>query len=115
MLYRIRRFGIKQTSKTAGIVYFVLGIVLIPFFYIAMSTQPPSGDAARPEAIAPLTLLMLPALYGIVGYAMTALILFIYNRIAKNVGGIELDIVYATEPPPDHPGAGNDPGTSAMR
>lgn len=115
MLYRIQRFGIRQTSKIAGIVYFVLGIVLIPFFYIAMSAQPASADASRPEAFSPLTLWMLPALYGIIGYAMTALILYIYNSIAKNVGGVELDIVYATEPPPDHPGAGQNPDTSAMR
>jgi hypothetical protein len=99
----------------AGIVYFVLGIVLIPFFYIGMSTQSSSGDGTRPEALPPVMLLMLPALYGFVGYVMTALILYIYNSIAKNVGGVELDIVYATEPPPDHPGAGHNPGTGAMR
>lgn len=100
MLYRIQRFGIRQTSKIAGIVYFVLGIVLIPFFYIAMIAPPAPGEPARPEALTPATLLLLPALYGLVGYVMTALILFIYNRIAKSVGGVELDIVYAVEPSP---------------
>lgn len=100
MLYRIQRFGIKQTSRIAGIVYFVLGIVLIPFFYLAMVSPPAPGEMARPAALTPATLILLPALYGLVGYLMTALILFIYNRIAKSVGGIELDIVYAVEPSP---------------
>lgn len=101
MLYRIQRFGIKQTSKIAGIVYFLLGIVLIPFFYLAMNAPPRPGETARPEALTPVMLILLPILYGLVGYVMTALILYIYNRIAKTLGGLELDIVYAVEPPSD--------------
>lgn len=101
MLYRIQRFGIKQTSKMAALVYFVLGIVFIPFFYLAIIAPPAPGEPPRPP-LSPAVVLLLPALYGIVGYLMTALILFIYNRVAKNLGGIELDIVYAVAPAGDH-------------
>jgi hypothetical protein len=100
VLYRIQRFGIKQTSKMAGIVYFVLGIVLIPFLYAGMNAPPLPGEPTHPAAFTPAMLLLVPALYGSVGYVMTALILFIYNRIAKSAGGVELDIVYAVEPSP---------------
>ncbi|MBA3644686.1 MAG: hypothetical protein H0W63_00770 [Gemmatimonadaceae bacterium] len=98
MLYRIQRFGIKQTSKLAGIVYFLLGIMLIPFFYLAILAPPPPGAPPRSQNMSPGLLLLLPFFYGVVGYVMTALILYIYNRVAMKAGGVELDIVYAVEP-----------------
>jgi hypothetical protein len=100
MLYRISRFGISQTSKVAGVVYFVMGILLIPFFYLGMLAPQESGTAQMPKMNSFL-LLLLPFLYGLIGWAMTALILFIYNATAKRIGGVEMDIVYATEPAPD--------------
>ncbi len=101
MLYRIQRFGIKQTSKIAGIVYFLLGIILIPFFYLAMIAPPPPGAPPRSQNMSPGLLLLLPFFYGVIGYVMTAIILYIYNRVAMKAGGVELDIVYAVEPSPE--------------
>ena len=109
MLYRIQRFGIRQTSKMAGIVYFIIGIILIPIFYLAMNAPPGAGEAARSEALPAAALVILPFLYGLVGYVMTALILFIYNRIAKSIGGVELDIVYAVTPAADEAAPGAPP------
>ncbi len=100
MLYRINRFGIKQTSKVAGLVYFVIGILITPFVYL--STLAPPAPGADPKAKLGLgVVLMLPFIYGLIGYAGTALMLFIYNRVTKRVGGVELDIVYAVTPPSD--------------
>lgn len=98
MLYRINRFGIRQTSKIAAIVYFAIGILLIPFFYSAMKSPPTPGDP-RLDRMSPGLLLLLPFFYALFGYISTAIILFVYNRAAKSVGGVELDIVYAVAPP----------------
>ncbi len=98
MLYRIQRFGIKQTSKMAGIVYFLLGVILIPFFYLAIIAPPAPGAPPRSQNMSPGLLLLLPFFYGVIGYVMTALILYIYNWVAMKAGGVELDIVYAVEP-----------------
>jgi hypothetical protein len=100
MLYRISRFGISQTSKVAGVVYFVIGILLIPLFFLGMLAPQEAGTAPTPK-MNPLVLLLLPFLYGLIGWGMTALGLYIYNATAKRIGGVEMDIVYATEPPPD--------------
>lgn len=100
MLYRINRFGIKQTSTVAGFVYFVLGLILTPIIYLS-TLAPPAPGAAPKEKIGVGFFMVLPLIYAAIGYASTALILFIYNRVAKRVGGIELDIVYAVAPPPD--------------
>jgi hypothetical protein len=99
MLYRINRFGISQTSKIAGVVYFAIGILLIPFFYLGTLAPPQSGTTPLPKMGS--LLLFLPFIYGLIGYAMTALVLYIYNVTAKRIGGMEMDIVYATEPSPD--------------
>lgn len=98
MLYRINRFGIQQTSKVAGVVYFVVGILIIPFFFLAMmAPAKPGAEANRPISL--VVVVLLPFFYGIIGYLTTALGLWIYNAVAKRIGGVELDIVYAAEPP----------------
>jgi hypothetical protein len=98
VLYRIRRFGIKQTSKIAGIVYFLLGILIAPFFI--MTSGSAQGQESLPKVGPFALMLIIPVFYGLIGFLMTALVLFVYNRIAEKAGGIELDIVYAIEPSP---------------
>ena len=98
MLYRINRFGIQQTSKVAGIVYFVIGLLVIPFLFLAMMAPPKPGAESNPK-MSLLVAVLLPFFYGIIGYLTTALALWIYNAVAKRIGGVELDIVYAAEPP----------------
>lgn len=99
-LYQIRRFSVHQTSKVAAAVYFGLGIVLLPFFLIAMLAGNQTGTAgtAKPS---PLVLLLLPALYAGVGYLTTALLSHLFNITAKRIGGIEMEIISVGPAPPD--------------
>ncbi len=98
MLYRINRFSINQTSRIAGVVYFAIGILMIPFFLAGTFADPAAG-VKDPSKLSPFFFVAIPFIYGLLGYVMTALMLYIYNLTARRIGGIELDIVYAVEPP----------------
>ena len=86
MAQRIRRFGVGQTAKVLGVLYTLIGIVLIPLFLIASMFAPNQPGFGIGIAIA------LPVIYGIAGFVFTAIACLIYNMVAGWVGGIEIEI-----------------------
>ncbi|HEX2721824.1 MAG TPA: hypothetical protein VHM24_02835 [Gemmatimonadaceae bacterium] len=86
MAQRIRRFGIGQTAKMLGVLYALIGVVLIPIFIIATSFTPGGSTYGMGFAIA------LPLLYGIIGFVFTAIACAIYNMVAGWIGGIEVEL-----------------------
>lgn len=86
MAQRIRRFGVGQTAKVLGVLYTLIGIVLIPLFLIASMFAPNRAGFGIGVAIA------LPVIYGIAGFVFTAIACLIYNMVAGWVGGIEIEI-----------------------
>lgn len=86
MAQRIRRFGVGQTAKVLGVLYTLIGVVLIPFFVLASMFVPNESGFGIGVAIA------LPVIYGIAGFVFTAIACLIYNMVAGWVGGIEIEI-----------------------
>ena len=86
MAQRIRRFGVGQTAKVLGVLYTLIGIVLLPLFLIASMFAPDQTGFGIGVAIA------LPVIYGIAGFVFTAIACLIYNMVAGWVGGIEIEI-----------------------
>lgn len=84
MQYRIRRFGVQSTALTVGMLYFAIGLLLVPFFYAATRSAPP--DRALPG----IAFVLGPFIYAVIGYIGTALVCWIYNLIAGWSGGISL-------------------------
>ncbi len=86
-MQRVKRFGLWQTAKVGGIIYFLMGCLFIPFFSLQMlfhdiSSFPFEGGF----------FLAMPFIYGIMGFIFTALGCVIYNFVASWTGGIELEI-----------------------
>jgi hypothetical protein len=79
--YRIRRFGIQSTALTVGILYFLLSLLLLPIFYLATG-----GALAR--TVPPITLVLIPFIYAVVGYVGSAIGCWLYNIVAGWSGGI---------------------------
>lgn len=86
MQYRIRRFGIQSTALTVGILYFVLALVLVPFFFLATRNVP--SDQALPG----IAFVLGPFFYAVIGYVFTAIGCWFYNLIAGWSGGIALTL-----------------------
>ncbi len=89
MARRIRRFGVGQTAKVLGVLYLLMGVVFIPFFLLASMFAPNGTALGIGFAI------IIPVLYGIVGFIFTAIGCALYNVVAGWVGGIEIETAEA--------------------
>ena len=86
MVHRLSRISVGQTAKVAGVVYGLMGIIFLPIFLIPAFMG--ADDAGFPAAFA----LVLPVLYGVFGYIITAVGCALYNWVAGKVGGIEFNL-----------------------
>ncbi|MEA2723848.1 MAG: hypothetical protein QOH59_1619 [Gemmatimonadales bacterium] len=83
---QIRRFGVGQTAKVVGVLYALIGVVLVPFVLIAGMYSPNKTGLGAGFALA------IPILYGVLGFITTAIGCAIYNLVAGLVGGIEVEL-----------------------
>ncbi len=108
-MVRIRRFGIVRTANVAAIAYLLLTlIILLPFVIILAAAGPMEftdsfGRTASVE-MSPLLLLLLPLLYAVIGWIVTALFCLVYNLAAAITGGAEMELL--TDRPTEAPPAG---------
>lgn len=86
MKKQISRFSIHQTSKLFAFVYFALtAIFCIPLGIYNLFVQHPFHNTA-------FTFFVVPFFYMLITYLATAFSLWIYNILAKAVGGIEFTV-----------------------
>lgn len=86
MQYRIRRFGIQSTALTAGVLYFVLALIIAPLFYLV------SSNAPEGERLPGIAFVIGPFFYAVIGYVGTAIGCWLYNMIAGWSGGVSLTL-----------------------
>jgi hypothetical protein len=82
-------------AKMMGTIYFCLGLIFVPFFLLGgfvtsllgnQSSQPLAGIAMW------FLILLVPIVYGLMGFVMGALSAWVYNLAARWIGGIRLDL-----------------------
>jgi hypothetical protein len=83
---RIQRFGIAQTAKVFGVLYGLMGVVVLPIFALAAAFAP--SEAGFGVGFA----LVLPVLYAVFGFVFVAIGCWLYNLVAGWVGGIEVEL-----------------------
>jgi uncharacterized membrane protein len=85
-MQELKSFNVMATAKIVGALYAVLGEVGGVFFALAALFQ---GRPIR----ALLALIFFGAIYGILGFIITAITTWLYNLIAAQIGGIEFELV----------------------
>ncbi len=93
---RITRFGVLQTAKVAGVIYFFMGLVIVmPLWFVWTSIM---GSMYGDElgTVIPFSggfaLLAIPVMYGVMGFVGIAIMCSIYNLVSNWVGGIEVEV-----------------------
>src|SRR5439155_455632 len=78
--------------KIMGAIYAVIGLILLPFFLLASLIGSMAGGHDNPlGAIGGLIFgLFAPIFYGVLGFVFGAIVAFLYNLMAKWLGGIEV-------------------------
>ena len=104
-MHSIQSIGVVSCAKVLGVVYAALGLLLVPFFLVAMLVGAFAGKSPADhlaDAIAIIVglvlMVLVPVLYGAMGFAMGALGAWIYNIAAKKLGGIEIELRDSTAP-----------------
>ena len=83
---RVKRFAIHQTSKTMAALYALMGVVIVPIFWLVNSIAPPDERLPGWFAVAG------PIIYGVCGYIFVAIACAIYNFMAQFTGGIDFEV-----------------------
>jgi hypothetical protein len=103
-MQRIKSVGVLSCAKMMGILYGSMGLLFIPFALIAglasmamqQSNSAGGGAVMGGAAIGGAAMLVLgilaPFLYGAMGFVFGAIGAWIYNLIAKRLGGIEIQL-----------------------
>jgi hypothetical protein len=90
----IKRIAPLRAGIILAIMYAVLGLVLIPFFLLAMaiSSQMPQAQRAGVMAFGAGFAVLIPIFYAVMGFIGGVLGAFVYNLAARWVGGFEVEV-----------------------
>lgn len=89
-MVQITRFGVGQTAKVSAVLYFIVTLVVV--VPIALLAALFGAREAMPFGGGWILMLLLPFLYGIVGFIGVALVCLLYNAVASRIGGIEVEM-----------------------
>jgi hypothetical protein len=87
---RVKKIRVVHTALISALIFFFISlIVFVPMLIITGITGGFSGGMGFGKAALPI--LVMPVLYPVMGFLMTALWCWLYNVIAKRIGGIEFE------------------------
>ncbi len=93
-MQRISSVGVLSCAKMLGVLYGCMALLFIPIFLIGglagMASQQTNG--AIGGAVMLVCGILAPFLYGAIGFVFGAIGAWIYNLIAKRLGGIEIQL-----------------------
>ncbi len=73
-------------ARIAAIIYFALGLIVMPFLVVPGLFGGGDAESTLPDAIG------IPLLYALSAFVGTVLICWLYNWLAPRVGGVELEV-----------------------
>ena len=93
----VKRVGVLSYAKISTIIMAIIGLVLGIFYAILYAVLGPSAmQTAGAEVdplmtIGPLVIIIMPIIYAIMGFIMGLIGAWLYNLIAKWVGGVQVE------------------------
>jgi hypothetical protein len=96
----LRSVGVLSCGKVLGITYAIFGLIFGAFFALfamagAAMPQPPQADGPNPFAVVAglgvAAVIVVPIMYGIMGFIGGIIAALVYNLVASVVGGLELE------------------------
>jgi len=81
-------------AKIMGLIQACMGLIFAPFFLLIGMLGSLAGQDKNPFAgvVGVFLALLMPIMYGAIGFIVGAIGALLYNLFAKLVGGIELDL-----------------------
>lgn len=97
-MFRVRRFGVVRTATLAAVMYALITLfIVVPIGLLLMASGPTqfTDSLGRTTVIefSPIFFVLLPLIYGVLGWIFTALFCLVYNLAAGITGGVEITLV----------------------
>jgi hypothetical protein len=105
-MHIVKRVGVMSVAKIMGLVYACMGLIFAPFFLLFGLLGSLMGEEKTPFAgiFGVVFAILMPLVYGILGFIAGALGAALYNFFAKLVGGVEVELdLRAAGPPAPYP------------
>jgi transmembrane protein DUF3566 len=93
-MHVLKSVGVMSLAKIMGLLYGCIGLIFAPFFLLIGLAGSLAGQNKAPFAgvFGVVFAILMPVIYGVMGFVFGAIFAFIYNLLAKWVGGIELEV-----------------------
>jgi hypothetical protein len=93
-MHIIKSVGVLSVAKILGLVYGCMGLLFAPFFLLFGLIGSVVGQGKSPFAgiFGVVFAILMPVLYGAMGFVSGAIGALLYNLFARWVGGFELEM-----------------------
>ncbi len=99
-MHTIKSVGVLSVAKVMGAIHAVLGLLFLPFALLLglLASMAPQQNAHNPfgPLMGVVFAFFAPVFYGVIGFVFGAIGAFLYNTMAKWLGGIEVRLESAT-------------------
>ncbi len=101
-MYSLRSVDVLSCAKMMGAFYACTGLLAIPLIFIGIlaSAASPQGFSGLGAVGLFALALFLPVFYGVFGFLAGALGAWLYNAIARRLGGIRIELKEANNATP---------------
>jgi hypothetical protein len=98
----VRSVGVLSVAKILGLIYGCMGLIFAPFFLLFGLIGSLAGQQKTPFAgiFGVVFAILMPVIYGVMGFVTGAIGALLYNLFAKLVGGFEIEIDLQPAMPP---------------
>jgi hypothetical protein len=86
----IKRIDPKSVARVLGALYALVG--LIGGLIVSVSALVAAASGTKAGIFGLAAIIVLPIIYGVVGLVFGYLLAYLYNLIAKKVGGVEFEV-----------------------
>ena len=96
-MQKIKRVGVLSVAKVFGVMGFIFGLIIgLMFFmfssFIAVLDKQSDVPSMLFAGLGFFMVILLPILYGVVGFVSGAISAWMYNIVIKLAGGIEIEL-----------------------
>ena len=103
-MHTIKSVGVLSAAKITGAIYAAMGLLFLPIFLVMglATSMMPNHEGRNPFGVifGVFFGLFAPVIYGAMGFVFGALSAFVYNLMAKWIGGIEVQVQPVNVPSP---------------
>ena len=93
-MHIVKSVGVLSVAKIMGLIYACMGLIFAPLFLLFGMIGSLVGQDKNPFAgmVGVVLVVLMPVMYGALGFIVGAIGALLYNLFAKLVGGFELDL-----------------------